>query len=120
MPKRSEKEIRKEQVDDVRAVMQMVGGRRMMLRFMEDVCGIHKSVFRMPPPGSDVTERERLAVNGAKQAVGQWLRAELMACAPVEYERMNLEAETQKAIEAQMADNRKALEKGEEEQNDGE
>jgi hypothetical protein len=108
MPKKSEKKIREEQVADVRAFMQTVGNRRFCLRLLEDICGIHKSVFRAPPVDSDVRPEERLAVNAAKQAVGQWLRVEVMTCAPVEYERMYLEAETQKAIDAQFENAAKA------------
>jgi hypothetical protein len=108
MPKRSEKKIREEQVAAVRLVMSTVGGRQFVLRLMEDVCGIYKSVFRFGAPGSDVMHEERLAVNGAKQAIGQWLREEAKACAPIEFERMYLEAETQKAVEAQMDNAAKA------------
>jgi hypothetical protein len=120
MPKRSEKEVRKEQADDIRAVMGSVGGRRFVLRVMEDVCGINMNPMRMPPDAAEVRPEERLPYNVAKLNVGRWLREEAKAAAPDEFRVMYIEAENAELAEqVQRQQKSKPALEDEEEQTNG-
>lgn len=113
MQKRSEKEVRKEQLEDMRAVMGSEGGRRFVLRVMEDVCGMNMNVMRMPPDAAEVRPEERMPYNAAKQNVGRWLREEARLAAPMEFDRMYLEAEAAR-IAASVKKEKPALDEEEE------
>lgn len=96
MAKRSEKEVRDEEIDDLRWMLSGPKGRRLMWRILART-GMGESIFRQPSIA--VRPEERLIFNGAWKDFGEWLKCEAAAADPVNYEKMDLEARLTKALE---------------------
>ena len=107
---RSESEIRKEQAEDLRKVMGFPEGRRLVLRILDDVCCVGKSVMRSNPM---CHEDERLVYNGAKQDVGHWLRDEVTKAAPLSLDLARGEQMARESMEKGKKPEKKAEENGE-------
>jgi hypothetical protein len=88
MAKRSDKEIREEEILDMRAVMDLPRGRRLIRRLLSG-CGIFLSVMR---PRTGVRPEDLPLFNGAQRDIGLWIMDEAQTAHPVAYEKMNSEA----------------------------
>ena len=95
MAKRSEKEILEEQVLDMRWTISDQRGRRLLRRIIAN-CGVFQSAMRAR---EGVMPEERMVFNSAQRDIGLWLMDEAQTAAPSEFEKMNLEASLQKALE---------------------
>lgn len=84
-----------EEIQDLRKVMSLPEGRRMIRRWMSKT-GMWRSVTRMRP---NVAPDERILFNAAQQDFGHRMQAEIMAADPVGFQLMNSEAATRKAME---------------------
>jgi hypothetical protein len=84
-----------EEIQDLRKVMSLPEGRRVIRRWMSKT-GMYKSVTRMRP---NVAPDERILFNAAQQDFGHRMQAEVGCADPVGFQLMNSEAAAQKAME---------------------
>lgn len=98
MPTPPQADVRKQEVEDVKRFMSDVAGRRFVYRLLSK-SGLRQSVFRDRPL---LTAKQRVIFNGAQRDFGQWIEDEIIACAPIEYDRMVGE-ERERRLLARMA-----------------
>jgi hypothetical protein len=83
-----------EEIQDLRKVMSLPEGRRVIRRWMAKT-GMYRSAMRMRP---NVAPDERLLFNAAQSDFGKRMQAEVMAADPVGFQLMNSECAAQKAL----------------------
>ncbi len=92
----NEQEIRAEQLADLRKMLGQPEGRRFILRLLNDVCCIRKSVMRSNPMAQ---VSERVVYNAGKQDIGKWLEDEADEAAPLALDLARGEAYARKQLE---------------------
>lgn len=90
---------RNQEVEDVKKFMSDVAGRRFLYRLLSK-SGLYQSVFRERPL---LRQQDWPIFNGAQRDFGQWVMDELVACAPIDYDRMIGEERELKLLERMAA-----------------
>jgi hypothetical protein len=95
MAKRSEKEVREEEIGDMFEAMSNLRTRRLIRRIIAS-CGVFLSAFR---PRVNVLPDQLVTFNAAQRDIGLWLQDEAMNANPEMFIRMNSEAIAHKALD---------------------
>lgn len=104
MPTPPKKDVRKQEVEDVKAVMGTPAGRRFVYRLL-DKSGLYQTVFRP----RDLVQPDLWPIfNGAQRDLGQWLCDEVGNCAPSAFDVMMAEKKEQRLLERIAAQNQPA------------